>query len=80
MKINLRTLKEAVNQLPPPTHSGQREPLKVLNRIDSLMRGVNADNFGSKERAIEYNQLTVIAVKYCYSENDCWLEWELIIK
>ena len=74
--ISIKMLQSALKSLPRPQHRDQVYQLRVMNRIDEL-NALYCPIAEIKNEAISYQTVNMRVAKYCISENDCWLEWEL---
>jgi len=76
MSININTLSTALRNLPRPTYKGERYRIAIINRVAELNLIYLGDE---KPGDVPYSvrEYMLVAVRYCRSPNDCWLEWEL---
>jgi hypothetical protein len=83
MNISFKMLHDAMRNLPTPTRQGETYGLRVERRIDDLRRSITlpVDDSGAElvDKLISYDVVTLVAERYCLSQNNCWLEWELKI-
>ena len=79
MSINIHLLQNALKNIPVKIQrEGERVQLIIPEKIDSLRAFTNySDAPTPANMAYTYQYVTLIAVRNCRGENDCWLEWEL---
>lgn len=75
MYINIKSLSNELKNAPKPKHPGETHPLNLMNRTDE----VNQEKNIRIEKEITFTLINLVAVQYCTSPNDCWLEWEINI-
>ena len=76
--INIKTLQRELSMIPTPEFVDQRHVLRITNRFEDIKLELpfylNDDVVNSE---FSYTPVCIVAVKYCRSRYDCWLEWEL---
>ena len=76
MRLNIKELKHAFSQLPAAQYAGEVIYLQVTDRVDSLNLAIVSVDV-TKHITRHHQVVECVAVEYCRSEHDCWLEWEI---